>query len=97
MLPFEFDYFKPVTLQEAVELYQTLDRQGKQPIYFSGGTELITLGRIELAYTEAVIDIKDIRELQIMQVTEEQLILGSALTLTQGRGGKFISVVDKNS
>ncbi|MCQ6279186.1 xanthine dehydrogenase family protein subunit M [Bacillus sp. EB600] len=97
MLPFDFDYYKPGTLQEAVELYQTLDRQGKQPIYFSGGTELITLGRIELAYTEAAIDIKDIRELQIMQVTEEQLILGSALTLTKVEEANLFPLLTKTA
>ena len=52
-------------------------------MYFSGGTELITLGRIDLTYTEAVIDIKNIPELHLIQVTENQLILGSALTLTK--------------
>ena len=97
MLPFEFDYYKPVTLQEAVELFQTLDQQGKQPMFFSGGTELITLGRIELAYTEAVIDIKDIRELQIMQVTEEQLILGSALTLTKVEEANLFPLLTKTA
>jgi CO/xanthine dehydrogenase FAD-binding subunit len=97
VLPFDFDYFKPVTLQEAVELYQTLDRQGKQPMFFSGGTELITLGRIEIAYTEAVIDIKDIRELQIIQVTEEQLILGSALTLTKVEEANLFPLLTKTA
>ncbi|MDP4103756.1 MAG: FAD binding domain-containing protein [Bacillota bacterium] len=83
MLPFDFDYYKPATLQEAIELYQSLSRQGKKPMFFSGGTELITLGRIELLYTEAAIDLKDIPEVHVIQVTENQLILGSALSLTK--------------
>jgi CO/xanthine dehydrogenase FAD-binding subunit len=81
MLPFDFDYYKPVTLKEAVELYQTLDRQRTQPMFISGGTELITLGRINLAYTEAVIDLKDIAECKVMQMSGEYLVLGSTLTL----------------
>ncbi|MGZ4160372.1 MAG: FAD binding domain-containing protein [Neobacillus sp.] len=83
MLPFDFDYYKPVTLKEAVELYQTLDRQRTQPMFISGGTELITLGRINLAYTEAVIDLKDIAECKVMQMSGEYLVLGSTLTLTK--------------
>jgi aerobic carbon-monoxide dehydrogenase medium subunit len=83
VLPFDFEYYKPATLKDAVELFKRLEQQGKQPMFFSGGTELITLGRINLAYTEAVIDIKEIPEMRMMQVSEDQLILGSALTLTQ--------------
>ena len=82
MLPFDFDYYKPATLKEAVDLYQYLDQQGKQAMYFSGGTELITLGRIDLAYTEAVIDIKDILECKVMHVSADHLLLGSTLSLT---------------
>jgi aerobic carbon-monoxide dehydrogenase medium subunit len=97
VLPFDFDYYKPVTLQEAVELFQTLDQKGKQPMFFSGGTELITLGRIDLAFTEAVIDIKDIREFQIMRVTEDQLILGSALTLTKVEEANLFPLLTKTA
>ncbi|MFZ7943499.1 FAD binding domain-containing protein [Neobacillus sp. 19] len=83
MLPFDFDYYRPETLQEAVELFQYLDQQGKQPFIFSGGTELITLGRIDLAITEAVIDIKDIAEFNVIQVGGEHLVLGSTLSLSK--------------
>ncbi|MFL6555677.1 MAG: FAD binding domain-containing protein [Bacillus sp. (in: firmicutes)] len=82
MLPFDFDYYKPATLKEAVDLYQYLDQGGKKPMFFSGGTELITLGRIDLAYTEAVIDLKDIPECKIMKVSGDHLLLGSTLSLT---------------
>jgi carbon-monoxide dehydrogenase medium subunit len=82
MLPFDFDYYKPATLKEAVDLYQLLDQGGKKPMLFSGGTELITLGRIDLAYTEAVIDLKDIPECKIMKVSGDHLLLGSTLSLT---------------
>ncbi|MBV7504681.1 FAD binding domain-containing protein [Bacillus sp. sid0103] len=83
MLHFDFDYYKPATLKEAVDLYQDLDQHGKKPMFFSGGTELITLGRIDLEYTEAVIDIKDISETKVMQVIGDHLLLGSTLTLTK--------------
>lgn len=83
MLPFDFEYFKPETLQSAVDLYYSLEQQGKQPMYILGGTELITLGRIDLVYTEAVIDLKEIAECKAMEFRGDFLVLGSALTLTQ--------------
>ena len=48
MLQFEFDYYQPGTWKEAVELYQSENQKGKKPMFISGGTELITLGRIDL-------------------------------------------------
>jgi CO/xanthine dehydrogenase FAD-binding subunit len=81
--PFDFEYYKPASLKDAVGLFKRLEQQGKQPMFISGGTELITLGRINLAYAEAVIDLKEIPEMQMMQVSENKLILGSALTLTR--------------
>lgn len=83
MLPFDFDYYKPASLQEALDLYQHLNQQGKKPMFISGGTELITLGRINLIYTEAVIDLKEIAESQVMQFSGEHLVLGSSVTLTK--------------
>ena len=97
MLPFDFDYFKPTTLKEAVHLYQYLDQGGKQPQFFSGGTELITLGRIDLSYTEAVIDIKDIPECKVMQIGGDHLLLGSTLTLTQIEDANLFPLLTKTS
>ncbi|WP_042347947.1 FAD binding domain-containing protein [Bacillus massiliigorillae] len=83
MLAFDFDYFKPATLKEAVNLYQAMDMNGKKPMFISGGTELITLGRINLAFTEAVIDLKDIAESKVMQFDGDFVVLGSTLSLTK--------------
>lgn len=83
MLPFDFDYYQPETIQEAVELFQYLRQQGQKMYIYSGGTELITLGRIGVVYADAVIDIKGIPEFHILQLRENRLILGSALTLTE--------------
>jgi carbon-monoxide dehydrogenase medium subunit len=97
MLPFDFEYYKPDTLQEAVDLYQYLDQEGKQPMFFSGGTELITLGRIDLAYTEAVIDIKNIAECRVMQLSGDHLLLGSTLTLTEIEEANLFPLLTKTA
>ncbi|WP_373229413.1 xanthine dehydrogenase family protein subunit M [Cohnella sp.] len=83
MIPYDFAYYKASAAEEAVELYQSLQEQGKQPVYYSGGTEIITLGRLNEVYTEAVIDIKGIAECQTLQLEQNQLVMGAALPLTK--------------
>ncbi|KHD85926.1 FAD binding domain-containing protein [Heyndrickxia ginsengihumi] len=83
MLPYDFEYFKPASVQEAISLYQTLKFAGKTPKYFSGGTEIITLGRINLVYTDAVIDLKGIPEYTEVNTSTEQTLLGAGLSLVQ--------------
>ncbi|NDI37095.1 FAD binding domain-containing protein [Chengkuizengella sediminis] len=82
MIPFDFEYYSPTSIIEAVQLFQTLDSQGKQPIYYSGGTEIISFARINLLYTKAVIDIKYIPECNILRLEQNQLTLGACLPLT---------------
>lgn len=83
MFSFDFDYYRPVTVREAIDLFHRLDGQGKRPVYWSGGTEIITLGRINQVYTEAVIDLKRIPECRTLASGTEGLVLGSALTLSE--------------
>ena len=97
MLPFEFDYYKPDSLQEAVELFQKLSQQGRQPMFFSGGTELITLGRINLVSADIVIDIKNIKELRVIREYEDRLVLGSSLSLTEVEEAKFFPLLVKTA
>lgn len=97
MLPFDFDYYKPTTLKEAVALYQSMDRNGKKPMLISGGTELITLGRINLAYTEAVIDLKDIGECKVMKFEGNYLVIGSTVTLTKIEEANFFPLLTKTA
>jgi CO/xanthine dehydrogenase FAD-binding subunit len=82
MVPFDFTYHQPSSIQEAVQLFQTLQQQGKKPIYYAGGTEFITLSRLNLVFTEAVIDIKGIPECRTLRFDNNYLVLGAALPLT---------------
>lgn len=83
MIPFNFDYYKPQTISEALHIFSELDAKGKEPIYYSGGTEILTLGRLDLLYTEAVIDIKHIPESRMLSLVGEDLKIGSQVSLTQ--------------
>jgi CO/xanthine dehydrogenase FAD-binding subunit len=83
MIPFHFDYYQPVSVDEAVELFDKLDAQGKKPLYYAGGTEIITLGRLNQVYTEAVIDLKQVPDCRWMGFRDGKLVLGSALSLSE--------------
>jgi CO/xanthine dehydrogenase FAD-binding subunit len=82
MISFDFEYYKPTTVEEAVRVFQEADMNGKEPLYYSGGTEIISLARLNLLRTGAVIDIKGIPECNVMQIRQEQLVIGAAITLT---------------
>lgn len=83
MLPFGFDYYRPKSLEEAVTRFQQADQSLKEPMYFSGATEFLTLGRINQVYTEAAIDLKGLSEGKIIQFDQGYLVLGANLTLTE--------------
>ena len=83
MLAFNFDYYEPGSIKEAVDLYRNLKKDGRTPRYLSGGTEIITLGRLNLIKPDAVIDIKKIPECNNIKYDDQYLILGAALRLNE--------------
>lgn len=83
MIPFDFEYHKPHSAGEAVQLYMELDRQGKNPMYYGGGTEIISFSRQYQLYPGAVIDLKEIPENKALHTEEERVVIGSAVTLSQ--------------
>lgn len=82
MIPFDFEYYRPDSIQEAMKLFQQLDKEGKKPLYYGGGTEIITFGRSQRIRTKAVIDIKDIPECNVCEWKDDKLFLGATLTIT---------------
>jgi CO/xanthine dehydrogenase FAD-binding subunit len=82
VISFDFEYYKPATAAEAVRLFRRADAQGKQPLYYAGGTEIISMARLNQLPTGAVIDIKAIPECGVMQLRQGRLVLGAAVTLT---------------
>jgi CO/xanthine dehydrogenase FAD-binding subunit len=83
MIPFKFEYYKPDTLGEAFELYNDLAGQDKNPLYYGGGTEIITMSRANNLRMGAVIDIKGIPECCDMGIKDGSLVIGSAVTLSK--------------
>lgn len=83
MIPHNFDYYRPDTVAEAVDVFETESRAGKKAYYYGGGTEIITMARAGGVAPDAVIDIKHIPECTQLGTDGENLVLGAALTLTQ--------------
>lgn len=83
MIPFDFSYHRPESAVKAVSLFQELDAQGKKPLYFGGGTEIISMGRHNNVETGAVIDIKNIPECRVQALAGDNLVIGAGVTLTQ--------------
>ncbi|XRG79431.1 FAD binding domain-containing protein [Rossellomorea sp. GAMAL-10_SWC] len=82
MLSSNIEYYKPMTIKEALETFYFLKAKNKRPIYYAGGTEIITLGRLNLVETDALIDIKDLKECQLFELNESYLISGAVISLT---------------
>lgn len=81
MISYDFEYHKPETYQEAIELFKKKTDEGKKPIYYSGGTEVVTFARKKTVKTGAVIDLKLIEETNVFSEEGENYIYGSSLTL----------------
>lgn len=83
MIPFDFEYYRPDTLEEALQLFRELEQRHKHPMYYGGGTEIISMARMSNISTGAVIDIKAIPDCRVLEFNDNRLLIGSALTLTQ--------------
>jgi CO/xanthine dehydrogenase FAD-binding subunit len=89
MIPFNFIYYRPDTLGEAVETYTQLAREGKKPVYYAGGSEIISMCRAGAIEPDAVIDIKNIPDCMILAKDEKKLHIGAACTLSQIKESKL--------
>ncbi|ARU61567.1 xanthine dehydrogenase [Tumebacillus avium] len=83
MISFDFDYYRPESVRDAVLLYQKLASEGKQPLYYAGGTEIISMARIGQLRMGAVIDLKGIAELNESRFSGDVLVIGANVTLTR--------------
>jgi len=81
MIPFDFDYYRPETLEEAVRLFGELDAAGENPVWYGGGSELLSMARVGAHRFGAVVDIKGIPECRICGAEGGAVRFGAALTL----------------
>ncbi len=97
MIPIKFEYYKVDTLEEAFQAFNELNSQGKNPMYYSGGTEIITMARANNINMGAVIDIKGITECCTMEMRDNKLNIGSAVTLSQISESKIFPLLGQTA
>ena len=83
MIPFNFVYYRPDTLMEAADIFSALQTEGKTPIYYAGGSEIISMCRTGSIQPEALIDIKNIPECRLLSIDHQSLHIGSVCTLNE--------------
>ncbi|MDN4607615.1 FAD binding domain-containing protein [Sporosarcina highlanderae] len=83
MISFDFEYFKPESIDEAIKTFSSEWKLGKKVVYFSGGTEIITFSRGGKLTVDTVIDLKGIPECKVLEIQGDRLIIGAAVTLNQ--------------
>ena len=77
MIPSNFEYFAPMTIEEALKL---IDRRGADCKILSGGHSLIPVLKLRLAAPAAVIDIGRIKELKTIKVEGDTIRIGAGVT-----------------
>ncbi len=83
MIPFNFLYHRPGTLAEAVEAYVRADKDGLNPAYLAGATEITTFCRMGRMKPGALVDLKRIPECRARSDDGNELLFGAALTLNE--------------
>lgn len=94
MIPFDFIYYRPNTLTEAVNIYLQLKSEGQKPLYYSGGSEIITMCRGGSIKPDAVIDIKNILECKDISKNNNCLNIGCACTLNQIKESRLFPLLE---
>lgn len=81
MIATNFDYYRPESL---CELPDAISRaQGRTFLFYGGGSEIISMSRAGSIAPQAVIDVKSIPEVRVIQQKEGLLTLGAAATLAE--------------
>ncbi len=76
----EFEYFKPESLDEAIELAAKYGEKGR---LLAGGTDLVVKIHDEIEFPDAVIDLKGIEELKKLEFKAGRLLIGPLVTFTE--------------
>lgn len=89
MIAKDFVYCLPDTEQEAVEAFETHHKQGKQVLYYGGGSEIITMATAGSIAPDVVIDLKVIPAMRMLETWAGQIVLGGAVSLEAIRNSKL--------
>lgn len=74
-----FAYARPDSVEQAIVLHNEFSR----PLYYSGGSEIITMHRAGAIAPDALIDLKHIPETHALMIEGDHLVIGSCVTLRE--------------
>jgi carbon-monoxide dehydrogenase medium subunit len=80
MIPGQFDYVRPASLDEALRILK--DREGEAKL-LSGGYSLLPLIKLRLAQPALLVDMRDITGLDAIVETDDALVIGAKATHRQ--------------
>lgn len=81
MIPFPFTYLVPETFEEAAQAWLAWERQGRKALYYTGGTEIITMVCAGSLRFDALIDLKCLPGMFGLGEASGELTLGAGETL----------------
>ncbi len=95
MIPFSFEYHRPDGAREAVSLYHMLRAAGKKPVYYAGGSELLSMARAGSLRFGSVVDIKRVPECAGIEQNGQTLSFGAAASLREVIAGNAFPLLAK--
>lgn len=82
----DFKYHKPATLQEACKLLESQNNAAA----IAGGTDILVEIKKGLRHNDNIVSLSGIKELKILEESENNLVIGSAVTHNEIKNSKFI-------
>ncbi len=82
----DFIYHKPATLQEACKLLESKENAAA----IAGGTDILVEIKKGLRHNDNIVSLSGIKELKILEESENQLVIGAAVTHNEIKNSKFI-------
>lgn len=82
MIPQSLEYYRPDTIDEALDTWQRLSKAHKHPMYYGGGSEILTRLRLEALPVDSVIDLKGIPEVTVHEAHHGALEFGAGVRLS---------------
>lgn len=79
----DFAYYRPETADEAIRVYREVTARGGRCLWYGGGTEILSMARLDQVQADAVVDIKAIPECRILQRRRDRLCIGAGVTLAE--------------
>lgn len=83
MISFDFEFYQASTIDHAINLFQQVKSAEKKAMFYGGGTEFISRARRNEIDVDVVIDLKKIPECNAFDRENDELIIGSTITLNK--------------